>query len=270
MIYSKIITHNGSFHADETLAIATLFKALGYTLPIERKENATQEELDEPTILVLDIGRNYTPALGNFDHHQDSNSPATNILILDYFFTDEFIKDKLKQHLFQFVSDTDCGIFNKDVTGVPSFSLIIDKLNSLSRKNPDDLDENFHKALSVAQLILDGYFDTFEQSKKNKVSWDSLPKIANGFLSIDEHNDFILEPSDFQEFATADLVLLHLSPNPRGGWQIMSRSTNVLKIPAKSTQKFLHNAGFIAVYNTFNEAYEHAYEILENHFQKMR
>lgn len=243
---------------------------MGYTLPIERKENATQEELDEPTILVLDVGRNYNPALGNFDHHQDANSPATNILILDYFFTDEFIKNKLKQHLFNFVSNTDCGIFDKDVTGVPSFSSIIGKLNSLSRRNPNDLDENFHKALSVAQLILDGYFDTFEQSKENKIAWDNLPKVVDGFLSIDKENNFILEPSDFQEFATADLVLLHLSPNARGGWQIMSRSTNVLKIPAKSTQKFLHNTGFIAVYTSFYEAYEHAYEILEDYFQKIR
>jgi uncharacterized UPF0160 family protein len=100
MRYNKIITHSGVHHADEVSAIVTVFKSLGYKLPIERKISVTQEELDDPSVLILDIGRNYNPTLGNFDHHQGANLPATNILVLDYFFNDEFIKDKLKQSFY--------------------------------------------------------------------------------------------------------------------------------------------------------------------------
>ena len=64
----KIITHPGQAHNDEFLAIAVLC-AHTSVLSIERRE-PTQEELEDPRVLVVDIGGRHEPEKGNFDHHQ--------------------------------------------------------------------------------------------------------------------------------------------------------------------------------------------------------
>jgi hypothetical protein len=63
-----IVTHPGQAHKDEFLAIALAFQSIG-PLQVYRRE-PTIEELDDPNILVLDVGGRYEPKLMNFDHHQ--------------------------------------------------------------------------------------------------------------------------------------------------------------------------------------------------------
>lgn len=63
-----IVTHPGQAHRDEFLAISVAFSVLGEK-PVYRRE-PTAEELDDPTVLVLDVGGRHEPELLNFDHHQ--------------------------------------------------------------------------------------------------------------------------------------------------------------------------------------------------------
>lgn len=65
---SKIVVHGGPAHLDDVLAVAL---ALGHygMLPVERKD-PTPAELDDPGVLVLDVGGRHEPDLLNFDHHQ--------------------------------------------------------------------------------------------------------------------------------------------------------------------------------------------------------
>lgn len=62
MKYEKIVTHNGKFHADEILAIALLFN-FGYELPFERTrdKNKLEHYLKDPSVIVIDVGKNYYP-----------------------------------------------------------------------------------------------------------------------------------------------------------------------------------------------------------------
>jgi hypothetical protein len=64
-----ILTHPGSAHADDLLACA-MISSLHSGLPIERRA-ATDAELADPSVAVLDEGMRWEPALSNFDHHQD-------------------------------------------------------------------------------------------------------------------------------------------------------------------------------------------------------
>lgn len=66
-----IITHDGKFHADEVMACAILRMA-GYTDPIVRTRDwdVIEKGLDNPGTILLDVGRQYSPTLRNFDHHQ--------------------------------------------------------------------------------------------------------------------------------------------------------------------------------------------------------
>ena len=67
MSYSLILTHPGGSHKDEFLACCVL--AAVHQAPIVRRE-PTQEDLDNLSTAVVDVGGEHDPARGNFDHHQ--------------------------------------------------------------------------------------------------------------------------------------------------------------------------------------------------------
>lgn len=109
--YTKIITHAGNFHADEVLSVA-LLRAIGIRAPLYRQFQVSPEDLTDPTVIVLDMGGEYNPELGSFDHHQDKNLQAINMLVLDYFAASvgvEGIRERLANHWFARVSQVDRG-----------------------------------------------------------------------------------------------------------------------------------------------------------------
>lgn len=66
----KIVTHSGSFHADDVFACAVLklyFTRKNKGIKIIRSRD--QKDIDKADI-VVDVGGKYDPELGYFDHHQ--------------------------------------------------------------------------------------------------------------------------------------------------------------------------------------------------------
>ena len=79
-----IITHAGSAHFDEMLAVSLILaKYPEQRFRVERREPLASE-LNDPQIWVVDIGQRFEPELRNFDHHQDLNLPASFVLIGDF------------------------------------------------------------------------------------------------------------------------------------------------------------------------------------------
>ncbi len=64
---SLILTHPGGSHKDEFLACCLL--AAVHQAPIVRRE-PVQEDLDDLSTAVVDVGGEHDPARRNFDHHQ--------------------------------------------------------------------------------------------------------------------------------------------------------------------------------------------------------
>lgn len=62
-----ILTHPGSAHKDDFLACCLLIAR--YALPVWRRD-PEPADLDDPGILVVDVGGEHEPDRGNFDHHQ--------------------------------------------------------------------------------------------------------------------------------------------------------------------------------------------------------
>lgn len=62
-----ILTHPGSAHKDDFLACCLLIAR--YALPVWRRD-PEPADLDDPGILVVDVGGEHEPTRGNFDHHQ--------------------------------------------------------------------------------------------------------------------------------------------------------------------------------------------------------
>lgn len=64
-----IVVHGGSAHRGDLLAVAIVL-ANSNTNPTVYRREPTQEELEDPSVVVLDVGERYEPELLNFDHHQ--------------------------------------------------------------------------------------------------------------------------------------------------------------------------------------------------------
>ncbi|MCB1204338.1 MAG: MYG1 family protein [Verrucomicrobiae bacterium] len=62
-----ILTHPGSAHKDDFLACCLLIARYG--LPVWRRD-PEPGDLDDPGIIVVDVGGEHEPERGNFDHHQ--------------------------------------------------------------------------------------------------------------------------------------------------------------------------------------------------------
>lgn len=77
-----VITHPGQSHRDEFMAICMLIAADKVAV-IERRD-PTQEDLDDPDVIVLDVGQSHDPEFNNFDHHQfeRDHPPVCSITLL--------------------------------------------------------------------------------------------------------------------------------------------------------------------------------------------
>ena len=69
LAFNEIIVHPGKSHFDERLATSLALAANNVVVPVFRRE-PTQEEIEDPEVLVLDIGGVNDPAKSCFDHHQ--------------------------------------------------------------------------------------------------------------------------------------------------------------------------------------------------------
>lgn len=79
-----IVTHPGGAHKDDLLAVCVLIAK--HRAPVMRRE-PTAEELDDPTVAVIDIGGVHDPARRDFDHHHFPREHAPTCalsLVLDH------------------------------------------------------------------------------------------------------------------------------------------------------------------------------------------
>ncbi len=241
----KIITHSGRFHADEIFAVALL--GLFYKTDIKRKTTVSSGELNDKNIIIIDIGNNYSEELNNYDHHHNSDIEASNVLVLNSKlipFPNE-IKLLLYEKIFSEISNIDRGICEKK--DILTFNQIINKFNFLKK--------SFYIAAEFAKNIIESNLSEIKQFVKTEEMIKTSSEI-NGFLLFDNQ----LIPTGWREI-TKQLNLTVkgiITPNNRGGWQIVSFNSDIFPIPPNSNQLFLHQTGFLAVYPDKQSAVNHA------------
>ncbi|NRB65396.1 MAG: MYG1 family protein [Saprospiraceae bacterium] len=247
-----IVTHGGMYHADEVVAIELIRYAFhDQHIPVERTFKVSDEHLNDTQVWVLDVGRVYNPLLKNFDHHQSSELPATNILILDTLIHHGLIchkvGEKLGKNFFNHVSNVDLGVKNKE-SGVPCVNSIIASMNgSLS----------FDEACKAMRSILKGQISTAIMAVKGEESWNDLIKKQgkNGYL-INEDKGII---PGWKNLAEKDGVKFLITPNARveGHYQAITRDEIKYPIGKAEGQNFIHNAKFMAVYDSYEKCLTH-------------
>lgn len=254
--YKKIITHAGAFHADEILAIATVFHFYN-EIPVERVRRVEQMDLDDPEILVLDIGREYKPLSGNFDHHQSPDLQATNLLILKHFSKNSTFNSLLIKSLYQYVSLVDVG---KIIEGKGKSEFLVPSFSSLV-KNLNHVEKGFELALQMAKITLAAHAAGAYKILESKSLWKAL-EFEKGIAVQHDQNVIV----GWQELAEQQKIQFLITPNIRGGYQIISRDSGKFPIEkiSETQQTFLHNAQFLAVYTSFETALNHARKMIRD------
>lgn len=83
----QIVVHNGESHLDDIMCVAFAMHMIGHSVPVWRK-TPTENEINDPSVLVMDVGGVYDPERMDFDHHQRSRTEEPKCgfrLLLEYY-----------------------------------------------------------------------------------------------------------------------------------------------------------------------------------------
>lgn len=98
----KIVVHNGQAHSDDLLAVALLMTKFP-NAEVHRVPSVSEKDLEDPEVIVVDVGGRFEPEKSNFDHHHDRNLPASLIMVIQHFFPE--IPEDIEE--LQWISDWD-------------------------------------------------------------------------------------------------------------------------------------------------------------------
>ena len=157
-----IATHDGNFHADDVFAIAILKMLYPDAVIVRTRDNDLLKKCD----LRVDVGFQYNPSTGDFDHHQASGAGqrengiayAACGIIWKHFgqlLVTPTLQQKIDQRLIQFVDAEDLGAVKYDEKLTPvTVADIIRMFNPLWNEQVQDYDGNFLQAVQFAQQLL--------------------------------------------------------------------------------------------------------------------
>lgn len=273
-------THDGLFHADDSLSTYLLYKLLGkVTVCRTSKIPATDA-------FIFDTGS------GEFDHHQQGGNgtrangvPYAAAGLIWKKFGLEILKDTCNPELIWEIIDRDLvqGVDAIDNGAMPrtdyvaqamTFSKIIASFNPTWDSN-EDPDEAFIKAVEFAGIV-------FENTLANAVSTAKAPSFVYEAIEKSSNHIMILDRFvPWQEFVFASTntkaadIQFVVYPSNRGGynWQCVPdsldsfgqrkpvpaewkglRGTELQAITGVKTASFCHPAGFIGGADTLEDA----------------
>lgn len=237
----KIITHDGTFHADEVFAIALLHQVYG-ECPVERRRNILQDEFENSKIWILDVGMKWEPKNHNFDHHHDALLHSTNMLVISYLNTEKIITQLQTDELmkeFETISNIDCNGY-KEFNGFQVNSLI---------KSFNYLDNGFQIALDTAKAFVRAKFDTVDKATQSDRIW-ALGKTL--FEHVRQCQGF---PLHWKRYKIHPFLL-----HPDGKqWKLHSIDSTRYPLKEIGCETFFHKAKFLAIYDSHEQALRAAY-----------
>jgi uncharacterized UPF0160 family protein len=276
----KIVTHNGVFHADEVLAIATLLVFNNKTLfdceiIRTRDESVIVEAQNDSDVWVIDVGMIKEFSKKNFDHHQNKDLFASNLLVFDYLYTNGVISNALMSELYPFYK----GVSNYDTNNdsiiqkyaafdtVGEYRLFTHIISGFNRSpmSPEQ-DEQFLQAVNFAVSILENEIYSANERIKANVTWENRQELGDGkVLSFDEFCPI------WKEKAKGSNVLCSVMETG-GKFGITSIDSDVWTLPDGDTIKslmsdpdqfiFVHASGFTAGFKTQEAAIEVALQLV--------
>jgi uncharacterized UPF0160 family protein len=230
MTKKKVVTHHGTFHADEVVAIAVLEEMFGEVEIIRTRD----EKLFEGADFVVDVGG------GKFDHHtndkeyRDNKIPYASAGLIWRELGRDLIRmhgvdeDKEVENIYGAIDSSfmqgldaiDNGVrFQQDIP-IPDLSMIIKSFNP--NWNSDEKEEDcFKEALKLAKTVFRNVFH-------GQLSvYDAKKNIAEAYRNRKQKEILILEQSCPWQQALLELdkkeeVLFVIFPDTRNGYRIQA------------------------------------------------
>ncbi|EAY30125.1 MYG1 family protein [Microscilla marina] len=277
-IPDQLITHNGSFHADEVFAVAILQKLKGAPLHITRTRHPDLlgKVVKNSNVLVVDVGLVYDPAHNNFDHHQDRHLKSAAGLVWEHFGSqlcgnNVDVALLVQESLIDLVDQTDTNQNNILKTideHLPGGTAgTVSGLIGAFNREPDNDDkqmEQFDKAVKMAATFLENTLYEAEKIVAQKPIWEARQMLTPQVVRLEQHCKgwkrwAALEPG----------IRFCLIPRASKNeliegqqWQLTTIDAEAHPLPTLETMQaevsnandieFAHKARFLAVFN--NEA----------------
>jgi uncharacterized UPF0160 family protein len=165
-----VVTHSGPFHADEVFAYALLRVFLGEELELVRtREPAILARAD----IAIDVGGEYDPARGRFDHHQQAYAGSLSSAGMVLSWLEQVGKlparsaAQLRTDWVDHIDAVDTGR-RSPAAGVPCISTIVAVLAEQAR-SPAEFDARFLDAVAMCEGVLRG-FRAHEQRSEEAIT----------------------------------------------------------------------------------------------------
>ena len=281
----KLVTHAGQFHADDvfsTALLALIATKENKTISIDRVNNAT--DIPKDATIIYDIGG------GEFDHHQVRTDTHQNTELTPYASfgllwkkygleliksmdislgeeTEQLIFEKFEKSLVIPIDAADNGIFHDDF----SVSDMIADMNPMDDHDIDVDKSSFKEAMSDAlQIILLRLSHLIAHEADKQIIAIGSEFVTPEIAVLPKHG-----PWSGLALENSQLKLVIYKSN-RGGWNINTVSDrdenderiDRFVIPQTINQMpgfvFVHKAGFIAAFDSKENAINAAKSILES------
>jgi uncharacterized UPF0160 family protein len=221
-----IVTHNGNFHADDVFSIAALKKVFPSFNLIRTRDLALIEKAD----IVIDVGGEYNPESGRFDHHQrggagerENGVPYSSFGLiwqkygLEICQGNQEVANAVDSGLVSKIDAIDCGHVEGIYNGI-SLSQTISMFNPTWQED-SHFDTCFDEAVDFALRVL----TRFIASANGGISAKDL--VAKAIDSAEDPRVIVLEkyiPWKRTVHALSDEALYILYPSPSGQWRIQT------------------------------------------------
>jgi len=226
MTDKTIVTHNGNFHADDVFSIAAL-KCVFSAFKLVRTRDL---ELIGKADVVVDVGGEYDPDTGRFDHHQrggagerENGIPFSSFgLIWQKYGVDicegnEAVANAVDKGLVSTIDAIDCG-YGEGVSEGISLSHTISMFNPTWQEDAH-FDTCFDEAVDFASRVL----ARFIASANGGISAKDI--VAKAIESAEDPRVIVLEkytPWKRTVHALSEEALYMVYPSQTGQWRIQT------------------------------------------------
>jgi len=227
-----IVTHNGSFHADDVFAVAALRLVLESNHDIEVIRTRDQEIIDKADY-VVDAGLVYEPEKNCFDHHQpgkagqrENGIPYSSFGLVWKKYGDEIAGGEEEAHIIEEllvlpIDARDNGVeivLQRNPVVIPyELRDVIEAFRpTMSEVGPGAYDKNFTRAVLFAKELLSREIMIAKDRVQSNISME------RAYVEAEDKRLIILDkPYRWKKFAVGkpDILLL-VMPNKNDGWGV--------------------------------------------------
>ena len=272
----KVATHNGTFHADEVVAIAIIEALYGPVHLIRTRNPQKFESCD----LVIDVGSKYD-GTKFFDHHQadftltypNGNPYASAGLVWKHFGPslitntapygniDEIVESVAA--IIQSIDNIDTGTI-RPTEDTYHFSQFISSFNHLDVNNDEMQIIKFRLAVEIVHSWLLSIITKAKQDSYDKAYVISQLQGSNEYLFLDRYVNWQPVVASYNQTATTPIRRVVFPSTD--SWRVQAvtdkdyfpsnwrASTNFKEVSGLSSAIFCHKAGFIAGFAELSDA----------------